>query len=763
MPEKYRYIGKPTRRKDANDIVTGKNIYLDDFCVPRMLYGKCLRSPFPHARIGRIDTSKAKQLKGVRAILTYEDVPKEWKAGLPPHRLVLDQTVRFVGDGVALVAADTPEIAEEALDLIEVSYEPLKPVFDLEEALKPGAPQLYGEFPGNELTPGCPLLCPGPPFYQLKRGDTEKGFAESDVIIEGVVAYDKFPSALPPEAPAVIAAWETENELTLWGTTQSVNLMKGLATVRMNFPKIRGIAHNVGGSYGNKHIMAMPIFYAAALAKATKRPVKYALTKSEQLLTHDLRLGSKIKARIGMTKDGQIKAIQGVWLVDTGMSSDFAQAQISVALGEAQIAISKCENWDLDTKLVVTNRCPSGVVRGFGGQELKSALVLLWSQAMQKAGVDPFECIKNNYVEAGGGYFWRDGIWYTCREVNYKKALEETAERFGWKEKWKGWHKPTSVNGSKVTGVGVSIHGNADAGEDDSEAYVRLEGEGTVVIQCNVVETGMGQKSSLAKMVAEILQVPLENIKFSVADSLANPGEFGLAGSRGTLAVGTSCTKAAIDAKKKLLEMAAPVMGAAPEELDTIDCFVFVKENPEKRMPWIEIIPHVGSVTGLGTFHADYTTPNCFIIFTEVEVDLETGQAKILKVTGGSDVGQVIDPIQLEMQYHGSFGSAGTDTGLFEESVLDTVTGRVLTGNMIDYKWRPFNEFPEFDAVMAESQFDLFEFKAIGCGEVSGAAGPSAVMMAISNAIGTNVTEYPARPDVILKALSKKPRGEAGI
>ena len=219
---------------------------------------------------------------------------------------------------------------------------------------------------------------------------------------------------------------------------------------------------------------------------------------------------------------GPSRRSSGRWLIDTGYYSMTTQSQVAVGCGEVQIMV-RCPNWNLKPTIVCTNRNASGIVRGFGGQELKCILIPLLSLAMEKLDIDPFEFLKKNYVKPGDGYFWRDGIWYTYRGVDYTEAMDKGAERFGWKEKWKGWLKPSSVNGTKRRGVGVGVHGNADIGEDASEAYVRLHPDGTAMIFSCVTEHGTGQRSNFVKMVAEVLQVPLENVSLSPADSLITP------------------------------------------------------------------------------------------------------------------------------------------------------------------------------------------------------------------------------------------------
>jgi xanthine dehydrogenase molybdenum-binding subunit len=737
---------------DAEEIVTGRARFIGDFNFPGMLYGKALRSSYAHARIKSVDTSRAEALPGVRAVLTHQNVP-DWVSGAPPHVRVLSEKVRFVGDAVALVAGVTEEIASAALDLIEVEYEELPAVFDVEEALKPDAPQLYDQFPGNLLPVNISIFGPGT-LPKLEVGDVEKGFQEADFICEGAYSYEGLPNPLPPEPPGVVVQWEGPKKLTCWSATQSASQHRYVMQPKLGFPDIRSIGLYCGGSYGSKNWYALPYFFAAALARETGRPVKVAYTKEEHLGAFVLRLGSRIKGKVGIKKDGTITAMAGEWFVDTGAFADMPQGQIAVGLGEAQLML-RCENWNIQPVLVCTNRSPSGVVRGFGGQELKSAFIPMLTMAMAKADVDPVEFFKKNFVKEGDGYFWRDGIWKTCRGVDYRAAMDKGAEVFGWKEKWKGWLKPSSVNGTKQRGVGVGVHGNADSGEDTSEAYVRLQPDGTAVIHSCTSESGTSQRNSLCKMVAEILKLPLERVNMAPPDTLVNPFEFGLAGSRGTYSVGSAVIAAAEDARQKLLETAAPKLEAEPEDLDTENGRVFVKAQPPAGLSWSKVMTVLASCTGFGKFEADYTVPNFMMTFVEVDVDVETGKVDLIRVVSATDVGQIIDPLALEGQLNGCLGAAGLDTAIFEESIWDKKTGRLLNANLIDYKWRTFSELPCLNNVILETKLPTHRYRAVGVGEISTAPAPCAVLMAVSNAIGRRMTQYPLTPDRILEALKR--------
>src|SRR5512136_2388728 len=745
MTRPYRFIGKATPRKDGVEIVTGEAKFIADIKLPKMLFGKVLRSPLPHANIKNIDTGKAKRFDGVKAVLTYQDVP-EWKGGMPAHVRILDRKVRFVGDAVALVAAQTEEIALEALDGIDVKYEPLPAVYDVEEAMKPDAPQLYTQFPGNVLPNRCPGFGPKS-VEEIAMGDVEQGLKEADVIVEGTYAYENIPNPLTAEPPGAIAAWEGPDHLTVWSSAQNPYWEGVLLYLRMGRKfHVRYIGTHCGGSYGTRLMSWQLILYAALLAEATHRPVKVCYSREEHFAAYGLRLGSRIHGKVGMKKEGTVTAISGEWLINTGFYSQITQGQLAVGCGEVQLVV-RCPNWDLKPKIVCTNRAASGIVRGFGGQELESAFLPLLTEAMEKADLDPVEFFKKNYVKPGDGYYWRDGNWWICRGVDYTRAMDKGAEAFGWKEKWKGWLKPTRANGSKRIGVGVGVHGNADVGEDVSEAYVRLDPSATATIYSCLSEHGTGQRSSLCKMVAEILQLPLENISMTPPDSLLNPYEIGPFGSRGTYAIGSAIIAAAEEAKKRLFKRCAPMLKANPEDLETEDGWVYRREKPEVRIPWRVGMGVDRTFLGYGRFEPDFTVPNFMMLFVEVEVDVETGKAELVRVVSATDVGQIIDPPSLKNQLHGSLGSAGVDSALFEESILDRKSGRLLNINLVDYKWRTFLELPAFRTVTLETPFPTHRFAAIGVGEISTAPGPPAILMAVSNAIGRRVYEYPVSPE----------------
>jgi CO/xanthine dehydrogenase Mo-binding subunit len=760
----YRHIGKHTDRKDAYDIVQGKATFLDDFRVADALVGKVKPSPYPHAKILSIDVSRALEVEGIEKIITYKDVDPNFKFGIPKHKPVMSEYLRYVGDAVALIAADTIEHANEAADLIEVEYEVLKPVFDVLEAQQDDAPQLYpGVLDHNIVPGGMPVFQPNGLWWHLKKGDVEQGFKDCAFVAEDTVSFDKKPVPMAPETPGTLVQWLGGANYRVWATSQS--LMVLVMSCEGIIPShIEAMSFNVGGSYGNKTVMKAITIYAMLLARSTNRPIKIMMSKPEQNTMYETRLGSTVQAKIGMDKDGVVRAVQGLWSVDDGHFGNSVQGQIAVGLGEAQLIMAKCPNWDLDTRLVVTNKMLAGIVRGYGGQELNSCLSLLMNRTMRAGDIEPVECFKRNFCKAGDRYFWRDGREWTARSVDYDYVIDTSAKQFGWYDRWTGWGNPSWVSddGRRVRGLGCSVIGNADAGENFAEAYVRFCPDFTskekagFVIHIQTVEIGNGEKSSMAKMVAEIMNVPLEAVSMVPSDTLLSPRNEGLGGSRGTITNGRAVCNAALDLRQKLFEAASLLTRQPPEALECANFGIQPKSKPELWIPFEKCVPdHHTTLTGFGRHCEDFGTPNFFMSYVEVEVDKRTGLAKVVDIMGATDAGQIIDPGSAEMQCHGGIGSASLDTAFFEETITDKITGKILTYDMTNYKWRTFNEFPHFDTCITESQWDTQYFKAIGFGEIAGAAAASAALMAISNAIGVEVKDYPATPAVILKALGK--------
>lgn len=756
MTQEYRYIGKATPRLEARDIVSGRARYADDYTLPDMLHGRVLRSPLAHALIKRIDTSAAQALPGVKAIVTHENCP-EWITGMPAHKRVLDPHLTYVGDAVALVAALTPEIADEALSLIRVEYEELPHVLDVEEARAEGAAQIHPNFfKNNTVERGCMAFGPNA-LQEIVMGDIEDGMAESDFVVEGTVNYETISNPLPPESPSIICWWDGPHSLQVQGCCQSPHLERMIAQLAIPDTTVRVVSTAVGGSYGSKNTVPLEMLYAAAMAKQAGRPVKLTDNKEEHLSTFLLRLGSRMHAKVGFKNDGTVHALDAEWLVGSGSHSDFGNGQIANGCGRTMLLLNKCKHWNFQPHLIVANRCRSGGIRGFGGQEAYAALIPILTLGMEKLNMDPTEFFKKNFNELGDGFYWVEGKWWTNQIIDYKHVVDHGAEAFGWKDKWKGWLRPTAINGRKARGVGMSVHGSCDSGMAPTrgEAFVKLEGWGSVTIISAIAESGMGQRSAAIKFVAESLNLPMEKVNIIPPDSQCSPYDWGLAGSRGTYAIGKMLGDACEEVKTKLLAGAAQIFNVPVEMLETKDGMISIIGHPEATMPWIAVLGPQGTIIGHGEFEEDFSKPCFMAAFVEVEVDLDTGMVELVRVLEATDAGQIIDPLNCAMQLHGGLGACGVDTAINEETVIDKKTGKMLNCNMIDFKWRTFPNLPVYDTVIDQTPMPTSRFKAIGVGEITGAPLPSAVMMAVNNAIGARVPNYPLTPANVLKAMGK--------
>ena len=755
----HRHIGKETPRLGGWEMITGRAKYARDLKVPRMLYGKVLRSPHAYAKIVDIDIEEARKLPGVEAVLTYKNTP-DWKLGMPiEHKRFLSDTVHFIGDAVALVAAQTEEIAEEALSLIKVIYEPMKPLLTVEESLAPDATQLYPELPGN-IAPSKMFEEQHLALTDMCFGDIEKGFEEADVIGEALSIVESGQNPLPPEAPGVISEWESEF-LTVRGSMSSAGLCKMMNAPHMHIPisNMRVIPAYVGGSYGSKHFSSCGsiILYSAALAKATNRPVGLFYTKEEHFAAQTSRLNSRGKYKIGLKKDGTVTAVQGEWIGESGAFNGEQCMMLGVGL-IAQPIIAKSANVDIRTKAVLTNRMPSGAYRGYGYLENTIHISNALYKGLEKIDLDPVEYFRRNSLKVGDEFFhaYMCSGFHKSAGPDFTPALNEGAKAFNWDERWKGYGKPSREEGNIVYAVGMGIAGQSDVGEQPSNENVQLDFDGGVTVYCGATEFGTGTRDVVRKIAAEALNVALERVRVTPSDTLSTPYEWGSTGSRSTYSMGSAVLMAANDAKKKLFEGAAKIFQCPPEILETNNGLITIKGNPQACIPWVAAIGFNQCITGVGNFLGAYNVTIHQAQFIEIALDKETGKVEVTEQICSTDCGQIVNPLALKGQLDGYF--PGIDLAIREETVWDH-EGRMLTANMIDYKTRTWNEMPKHKNVILETppQSDPpAPFGAFGGGEPSLAPGIPAITLALYNATGIWFNEYPISTSVILKALKEK-------
>ena len=755
-----KYVGKETKRLLGPQIVTGKAMYTGDFKKPGMQYGKILRSPHPYARLVEINTEKAKACPGVSAVVTWKDVDRNifiTNGFTPPkHHHLMDEYVRFVGDAVALVVAETEDIALEAMKLIEVKYQVLKPVFTIEEALAEDAPQLYPELPGN--------IAPHKNNLNFEVGDLEKGFAESDVIVEVDSSIENGQNPLPVEPPVTICWYENDTYNFIASAAAPAYCHQNVASaLNVPYEQVRLTAPAVGGSFGSKLYSGnvQPLVFAAVMAKAARCPVMFCYTKEEHFAIHQNRMVTNAHIRFGMKKDGLASAVEMRQYADAGVCASTQEFMLAVGTNTLPI-LCKTDNKKFDAEVVVTNHMPSGSFRGYGYMESTALVSQAIMEACIKLDVDPVDYLVKN-AKKGDRYhnaMAEPHPWQNNKTADWSDLVVKTAEAFGWSGRFKGWGVPTwvSPDGKKARGVGVGAAGHSDTGGKPSNANVTLTGLGAVYLSTCMAEFGAGTRDVMLKIVAEELDMPLECIRVSDADTGMTPPDFGSTGSRSTYCGGIVAKRACEDVKRKLYQLAHEKFGVPEDDLGFKGGKVYRLSNPgETYLLFPHLMGKVDSVTGCGRFEGVHNSTIFHLQFVEVEVDLEMGTFRIVDHFGGSDAGVIVNPLPLRNQLQSFF--AGIDIACMEETVWDPNDYRVLNPSNIDYKTRTFNDVVKHDHIVLESMKNSdndYPFGAVGVGEPLLAPGGPAIRMAIYNACGIKLNSYPFSPAKVIQALKEK-------
>ena len=755
-----KYVGKETKRLLGPQIVTGKAMYTGDFKKPGMQYGKILRSPHPYARLVEINTEKAKACPGVSAVVTWKDVDRNifiTNGFTPPkHHHLMDEYVRFVGDAVALVVAETEDIALEAMKLIEVKYQVLKPVFTIEEALAEDAPQLYPELPGN--------IAPHKNNLNFEVGDLEKGFAESDVIVEVDSSIENGQNPLPVEPPVTICWYENDTYNFIASAAAPAYCHQNVASaLNVPYEQVRLTAPAVGGSFGSKLYSGnvQPLVFAAVMAKAARCPVMFCYTKEEHFAIHQNRMVTNAHIRFGMKKDGLASAVEMRQYADAGVCASTQEFMLAVGTNTLPI-LCKTDNKKFDAEVVVTNHMPSGSFRGYGYMESTALVSQAIMEACIKLDVDPVDYLVKNAMK-GDRYhnaMAEPHPWQNNKTADWSDLVVKTAEAFGWSGRFKGWGVPTwvSPDGKKARGVGVGAAGHSDTGGKPSNANVTLTGLGAVYLSTCMAEFGAGTRDVMLKIVAEELDMPLECIRVSDADTGMTPPDFGSTGSRSTYCGGIVAKRACEDVKRKLYQLAHEKFGVPEDDLGFKGGKVYRLSNPgETYLLFPHLMGKVDSVTGCGRFEGVHNSTIFHLQFVEVEVDLEMGTFRIVDHFGGSDAGVIVNPLPLRNQLQSFF--AGIDIACMEETVWDPNDYRVLNPSNIDYKTRTFNDVVKHDHIVLESMKNSdndYPFGAVGVGEPLLAPGGPAIRMAIYNACGIKLNSYPFSPAKVIQALKEK-------
>ncbi len=759
-PESFSVVHKSVPLKDAHAKVTGRQQFPLDFALSGTLYGKILRSPHAHAKIKRIDTSKAEGLPGVVSVLTHADVPdREWFGLWLNYRgRVMDDTARFVGDEVAAVAAVDLQTAEEALTLIDVDYEILPHVFDPQAAMEPGAPQIRSD--GNLRKP-----------IIVEWGDAEQGFEDADVVVEGETRnFIQDQATMARNAPT--ALWE-ENKVTLWtGTTCPSELRDALANL-LDMPKskVRVVALPTGPSLGKWWFNNLDMV-TVLLARKARQPVKVILTLEEVFSAVKRRHAEVSHGKLGVKKDGTIVSVHLKDVFENGAYGDKCDVYQSIPDLWTRIHNAKFEMYGVATNLVT-----SGCMRGVGDLTMNFGMELLIDKAAAALGMDPVEIRLRNVVQAGDPLRTQKSLHqllapdvpmpasFTISSAALDRCLRKGAEAIGWTENWKGWAKPTSIRGAKRRGLGVAtgmhICGIRYAGQ--CGAVVKINSDGSVNLLVSLGRQGTGNDTTQCQIAAEELGIPYDMVSITCDDTEVTPWGQGSTASTSTHLSGTATKAAAADAKRRLLELAAQAFEASAGDLDIEDGMIFDKESPNRRMPITEItdkqMPELWDVarqpciigSAVTNVPADRVAKHMAAHFVDLEVDIDTGHVEILRYVQAQDSGRLINPKVCENQLAGGYFQ-GLGFSLIEELLHDE-SGRILNPDYENYKiWR-CADLPDPELIFIEDDDPVSPFGAKGLGEVPICVPPGAVAMAIYNATGVWLSETPMTPERILRAL----------
>lgn len=726
---------------DAVERVTGQAKYTADLELPGMLVARALRSTHAHARIVSIDTTRAEALAGVKAVITHHDAPKVPIWGNRTY--VLNDRVRFAGEAVAAVAAVDEETAEKAVRLIDVKYEALPFVLDPEEAMKPGAPQLFED--GN--LEGQPRV--------LTRGDVERAFGECDRVIERVYHCPTMWSG-SMEPRAAIAQWEG-NKLTLWASTQAPCRVQTNLTGQFNLPdsQVRVIATYVGGGFGTKSAAHVDETIAALLARKARRPVKLQYSREEEILDSNTRFETRVYVKIGVRRDMTLHAMdvkayinQGAYHVRLG------------GLGNQASHIYKIPHLRTVQYRVHTNVPNTGPTRGVGDPQETFAIDSAIDEIAVEMGWDPVEFRLKNVKRNGdpiarGGSGTEDGRLVTQMT---DRCIEEGAARIDWTRRRA---VPGGQPGPKARGIGVAVTERGNGG-GLAGATVTVNLDGSAVVFYASTDIGTGSRTTLSMIAAETIGVPLASVRAVSGDTEVAPYDGGSYGNRTLYSTGRAVTAAARDCLEQILATTAPMLKAAVGDLELQGGVVRVRTDASRSLPLREVMQRRGrSVVGEGNVAQSQAEMNveraAGAHFVEVEVDRETGKIRILRYISAHDVGQPINLTVVENQIEG-----GTIQGLAltqaEELRFDPRNGRCLNANFLDLKPPTMLDFDArvIEPIVVQNIGEQGPYGAKGLGENPCHAGMAAVANAVYNAVGIRLRRVPFTRADVLRALAEQ-------
>jgi 4-hydroxybenzoyl-CoA reductase alpha subunit len=770
MAEPLHVVGKPFRKVDARAKCVGQTKFADDIVLPRMLYCKLLRSHVPHALIKSIDASKALALPGVFAVITGKDLPIPY--GILPvsqdeHALCIDK-VRFVGDPVAAVAAIDEDTAFDAMNLIEVEYEPLNTISTIEEAVLIDEPRIHDYGDGGNIHKKV----------SLEFGNIDEGFAEADLVREDVFFYEGN-THLPMEQHAAVAHFDADQKITLWSSTQTPHYVhRALAKVlEMPASHIRVIATPNGGGFGGKSDPFNHEVAVCKLAMITGRPVKITLTREEVFYCHRGRHPVLMKVKTGVKNDGAITAMHFESYLDGGAYGSYGVAS-TFYTGALQTVTYDVPRYKFQGLRAFTNKPPCGPKRGHGTPQPRYALEVQLDKIAEQLRIDPVDIRRQHLVPPNTvtANYLRIG------SMGLGACIDKVVEGSDWKNRfsWDAQNRKLPYGkgigiacSSYICGAGLPIYWN---NMPQSGVQLRLDRQGGVCVLCGSIDIGQGSDSILAYIVAEILGIDPFDIRVVTADTDLTPVDLGSYSSRVTLMTGNAAIQAAERARELLVMAVAEKLGVPIENLSLAERRVFDVENPETGVSFPEAVVLAESKFGtIGTV-GSYTPPRSpgkykgsgvgpspaysySAAVAEVDVDPDTGIVTVERVWIAHDIGRSINPMLVMGQVEGSVYMALGEI-LMEEMTYRTNRNVVHKfPSMLEYKSPTTMEMCDVKTYLIEDPDPNGPYGAKEVGQGPLLPVPPAVANAVYNAVGVRIDEVPITPEKVLRALKDKARG----
>ena len=758
-------VGTHQRRVDAFGKVTGRAKFAADYNVAHQLVGKVLRSKYPHAKILHINIAKAESLDGVEAVLTARDIPGEKAFGIvvKNQAILASDKVRYVGDGVALVAAKSKEIAEQALALIDVQYEALPVVSDPEEAMTPNSPRIHGD--NNTFV-----------HHKVRKGDVEKGFGEADFIIERRFKTQFIEhSYLEPEAVLVEPA--EQGGVRIVGSVQNLfsSRRSVAAALNLDLNKVQIIQATLGGSFGGKdEVMTSMCCRAALLCLRTGKPVKMVNTREESMLESYKRHPYVLYYKWGAKSDGSITAMEARCIADGGayasMSPFVTWRSVVQATGPYD-----CENVKTDVYAVYTNNNYTGAMRGFGSPQVNFAIESMMDELAERVGKNPLEIRLQNGFETGAITATGQKLLH---QVSLKEVITKASGAADFQKKWKQFRSVQASPKKRGIGLACSYRGVSlgAEGTDAVGTIVSVQTDGSVIVSSGVTDMGQGAQTQMSQIAAEVLGITMDRIQFLNTNTSRVPDSGPTVASRGTIMGGSAAKKAAETVRATLLDIGAKMVGCDVQELDLADNYLINRESNQRLASFNELASECfrqgKPMYGFGWFKSPHTSwdeergqGEAYFTFVyganiaEVEVDTETGKVDVLNVVSVHDVGKAINRSTVLGQFYGGV-AMGLGYGLLEEFEFDDAVPKQL--NFDEYLIPTSMDVPHITPIIVENEDAAGPFGAKSIGEPTNELAGPAIVNAIANATGKRLYEIPATLERVLLGHKLTQKGERG-